>query len=141
MATSSSNAANNSKNLDLSILLVEDRINERNTLNLRFRGLGIVVDAATSGMHAINLLENRNYQLVIMCAYMEDMSCLEILALIRHLNPKEKLPVVLRISPNQQLELIENNLNADLIMAQANSTIDPSCNFKQLLDHIRKIIN
>lgn len=123
----------NKSNTERSILLIIDSLKERNDLSSRLRVLGFKIEAASGGFHALNLVENKKFQLVILIEDMEDMAAHEIITHIRSIRDKKQLPILFMSKISDQAELIE------MIELGANEYQVYSQNFNTTLQAIEKV--
>lgn len=109
---------NNSK----TVLFVEDEEHFRKIISMMIRKTGHDVDVASNGFQALQVIEENNYDLVILDHLMPNMTGLELLMLIRHQYTKSELPVmVLTSCIDKELieEYLENDVN-DFLIKEAN---------------------
>ncbi|WP_434686806.1 PAS domain-containing protein [Pseudanabaena minima] len=70
--------------LPLRILLVEDNVFNQKIASLTLERLGYQADIANNGLEALNLVQQKNYDLVLMDVHMPEMDGLTATKLIRH---------------------------------------------------------
>src|SRR5688572_28186817 len=75
------------------ILIADDEINNRELLYRILKGYGEVIEAA-NGRHALDLIENEHFDLVVLDALMPGLTGIEVYKMIRAMPETAKLPVI-----------------------------------------------
>ncbi len=88
------------------ILYIDDAAVSRRAISLLFTKSNIDVDTADNGFQGLELLEQKQYDLVITDYEMPLMSGLEVLLVIRHKYSKTELPVI-TLTGNTERSVIE----------------------------------
>ena len=86
------------------ILIADDEITNRELLYRLLKGYGEIIEAA-NGRHALDLIENEHFDLVILDALMPALTGIEVYKMIRAMPETAKLPVIFLS------ELAENDRN------------------------------
>ena len=81
------------KTSEISLLIVDDEEDFRDTAYKYFRRLGFQVDQAEDGEEALNVTTNQNFDVVVLDIHMPGMSGLDVLEEVRV--AATKLPVIL----------------------------------------------
>jgi len=96
------------------ILVIDQNLNRRNNLSARFRMQGYAVEFVSSGLQALNYLEenvenkSKGYKLVLIMEDSEDMPGREIMLLMREIIPKKSdLPILMANKDNDPTVIIE----------------------------------
>ncbi len=120
---------------DVEILLIDNNLEQRNDLALRLRRLGYLIDIAKNGFHAIKEVEENNFKLLVISDHMGDMSINEIVTIIRSMNNKSEIPMVLYSPP------IDDDLELDTLITDLSvNHIILSREFKKLVSKISKYV-
>ena len=115
------------------ILLVDNDPVRRNNTSSRLRVQNIETELATGGFHAVHLVENNKYDLVIIIEDMEDMSAFEVMGLIRTQFPGNKLPILYSSRSTAEQTILAG------VEAGASDYLVLSDNFNELLKKIEKL--
>ena len=115
------------------ILLIDRDSRRRNNTSSRLRVQDVETELATGGFHAIHLIENNQYDVVIVVEDMEDMSGEEIMGLIRTQFDGKKLPILYSAETKDE----DTILNA--IEIGASDFLPLSANFNELIKKIEKL--
>jgi len=86
------------------ILIADDEITNRELLYRVLKGYGEIIEAA-NGRHALDLIENEHFDLVVLDALMPGLTGIEVYKMIRVMPETSKLPVIFLS------ELAENDRN------------------------------
>jgi CheY-like chemotaxis protein len=93
------------------ILYVDDAAFYRKAISMLLSKNNFDVDTATNGLQALQMLEEKEYDLVVTDFEMPLMSGLELLLLLRHQYSKKELPVI-TLTRNRDQETIQNFIQA-----------------------------
>ena len=94
------------------ILYVDDAAFYRKAIAMLLNKNGFDVDTADQGLQALQMLENKKYDLVITDFEIPLMSGLELLLVLRHQYPKKELPVI-TLTGNRDQETIQSFIQAE----------------------------
>ncbi|VVB72893.1 putative methanogenesis regulatory protein FilR2 [uncultured archaeon] len=83
---------------DLAILLVEDNPVNQKVATVMLKRLGYTTDVAVSGSEALQALEHKSYDLILMDIQMPDMDGLETTCRIRERNTSQGQPCVVAMT-------------------------------------------
>jgi DNA-binding NtrC family response regulator len=76
---------------DINVLLVDDEEMLRNALSIELIDEGYTVDTATDGDEAIDILRNKNYDVILLDIKMPRVSGFEVLKFVQQKSPKTKV--------------------------------------------------
>tara|TARA_B100000886_G_scaffold125759_1_gene84713 strand:+ start:2640 stop:4079 length:1440 start_codon:yes stop_codon:yes gene_type:complete len=117
------------------ILIVDDIKTNCDVLQRRLESSGFTTEVAMSGKQALNDVENKNYDLVLLDVLMPEINGLEVLIRIREKFDLDKLPVIMvssfddveSISKCLQLganEYLPKPLNSTILLAKVAATLE-----------------
>ncbi len=118
---------------EIDILLVDDNAKTRQTFSSRLRLLGVNIEAAISGFHAISLMESNIYSLVIIMGNMSDMPAFEMISLIKD-NHKDVLVIFKSMNSKNDIE------KEDAEKYGINVYLKRDDNFNIIFPHIKKML-
>jgi CheY-like chemotaxis protein len=118
------------------VLLVEDNKMQNNALKDLMEGQGIVVDQAFDGRSAYQLLDQNEYQCVILDLNLPDISGLDFLDKIKAEDRFKPLPVVI----NTAMELDKNTVNRLMQYASA-MVVKTNKSSNRLIDEVNLFLN
>jgi CheY-like chemotaxis protein/HPt (histidine-containing phosphotransfer) domain-containing protein len=98
LATAAETAA--ADNVTLRILLVEDHEVNRRVTSLLLEHLGYTVDVAEGGNQALEMLQARNYDIILMDIQMPDLDGIATTRCIRQLLPTARQPQIIALTAN-----------------------------------------
>ena len=116
--------------MDTHILLVDDEADFVETLTKRFRIRKIPVASAGNGVDALKLLEEQEFDVVILDVRMPGMGGME---LLRHIRAKHPLTEVIMLTGHASLETGMQGMN----MGAYDYVLKPA-DFDELLDKVRR---
>ena len=122
------------KLVDLSILLVDQDQKSRNNLSSRLRSQGFEIENATSGFHAVHLVEKTEYHLVLVIDDMDDMSGSEMVGLMRSIKERENLKIIYLYQ-----ETTDQNDMGIIMSTEANEILKKGVDFNTLLVKITAV--
>ncbi len=126
------------KNLDFKIILIENDITKRRDISSRLRSNGFSVEAALSGFHSLALLENNEFNLMLISSPMSDMNALEIISLARTSLTPESLPIVFFYEKNNPLQSFTEQ---EYFVAGAQDAVLNPDNFNSIMMKIAKYLS
>ncbi len=89
------------------LLIVDDIAENRLILTRRFRRRGFATTEAASGHHALELIETRSFDLVLLDVMMPDLTGIEVLRKIREAHTPVSLPVIMVTAKSQSEDIVE----------------------------------
>ncbi len=89
------------------ILVVDDNEMNRDMLSRRLLRIGHNVDTAADGQNALNMLEKKNYDLVLLDVMMPVISGLEVLSTLRKKYSMADLPIIMVTAKDQSEDIVE----------------------------------
>jgi two-component system alkaline phosphatase synthesis response regulator PhoP len=112
------------------ILLIDENKTHRDRLGQRLRGRGYDVTIGTGGFHACNLLENEDFNLIILVGNMFDMPGIEFMSLVRTEYGNDDLPIILLGTSTKSKDILDSLSNG------ANEYVVQSDNVATLLKKV-----
>jgi response regulator RpfG family c-di-GMP phosphodiesterase len=116
------------------ILYVDESNKRRGQFTPMLSSYGYSIDSATSGFHALHLMEKNDYNLVLLRNDLEEMRDFELIGLIRDFRPKTKLPISI-VGPK-----VSNEDVANYIVKGANTYFESSSDENLLISQINKFV-
>ena len=113
------------------ILIVEDEENQRELYATELEEEGYEVDQAPNGEVAVKMVNQNNYDLVILDIRMPEMDGIEALGKI--LSREKKLPIIIYTA--------YSNYKSNFMTWTANAYLTKSSNLDELKDTIREVIS
>ena len=95
------------ENTRYSLLVVDDNEMNRNLMSLQLTRQGYQVAAAASGIQALNMMEEQDYDLILLDIMMPGMSGLEVLEIIRKKHTLISLPVIMVTADDLQESIVD----------------------------------
>jgi class 3 adenylate cyclase/ActR/RegA family two-component response regulator len=89
------------------LLVVDDNEANRDMLSRRLESRGYRVTLAESGKHALDLLENERFDLLLLDIMMPEMSGLTTLKKLRVKHPRVDLPVIMATAKDQSQDIVD----------------------------------
>jgi two-component system, sensor histidine kinase and response regulator len=89
------------------ILVVDDNEMNRDMLSRRLVRIGHSVDTAVDGQYALNMLEKKKYDLVLLDVMMPVISGLEVLSTLRKKYSMADLPIIMVTAKDQSEDIVE----------------------------------
>jgi len=96
-----------SENTQYSLLVVDDNEMNRNLMSMQLARQGYQADTAASGIQALNMMEERDYDLILLDIMMPGMSGLEVLEIIRKKHTLISLPVIMVTADDLQESIVD----------------------------------
>jgi len=122
------------KKSEKSILFVDGNTVRKKRVSSRLRMQGYKTELANGGFHAIQLVEKRVFDLVIIQGNdLDDMPAEEVVGLLRNIHPRPELPILAIL-----LEADDESA-ATLAEAGASEIFIDSGNFNHILQEVKKI--
>ena len=117
------------------ILIVDDIADNRTILLRRFIRRGFEVDEADGGSRALQMIEQKNYDVILLDVMMPEISCIDVLKAIRATRTPLQLPVIMVTAKSESENVVEAlNLEAndyvtkpvdfDVALARVNAQIE-----------------
>ena len=94
-------------NAKYSLLVVDDNEMNRNLMSLQLTRQGYQTDTAESGIQALNMMEEQDYDLILLDIMMPGMSGLEVLEIIRKKHTLISLPVIMVTADDLQESIVD----------------------------------
>jgi two-component system sensor histidine kinase/response regulator len=94
-------------NARYSLLVVDDNEMNRNLMSLQLTRRGYQTDTAESGIQALNMMEEKDYDLILLDIMMPGMSGLEVLEIIRKKHTLISLPVIMVTADDLQESIVD----------------------------------
>ncbi|MGB0454286.1 MAG: hypothetical protein ACPGJV_11300 [Bacteriovoracaceae bacterium] len=116
-------------------LILVDQSRQRNNLSSRLRMSQFKVELALGGFHALNLIENGEFDVVLIKNDQEDMSAKELVGLIRTRWDEKKLPSVVLMKNLTEEE------NAEIIDFGANFCFEASTDYIDVLKTLQTLVD
>ena len=116
------------------IIFIDDNIATRDLLASQLRASGLDIMVSSEGFQALHLLENRNFDLVILTSYLADTSGLEILQLIRSRWEENELPIIYYDDEG------DNELQVQFLTDGANDIVVKDNRPMNLINSIKKLL-
>jgi CheY-like chemotaxis protein/signal transduction histidine kinase/CHASE3 domain sensor protein len=118
------------------VLLVEDHELQSEALKKLLEGKGITVDQAFNGGSALKMLNENNYQCLILDLALPDISGLDLLDEIKHINRFTSLPVII----NTAMEM--DKASVSRLMKYANAmVVKTNKSSSRLIDEVNLFLN
>lgn len=89
------------------ILVVDDNEMNRDMLSRRLIRIGHTVDTAVDGQYALNILEKKKYDLILLDVMMPIVSGLEVLSVLRQKYTMADLPIIMVTAKDQSEDIVE----------------------------------
>jgi len=112
------------------IIIVDDDENIRKTMKAILEDEGYIVDLATNGKEAIEMTQEKTYNIAILDIRLPDMEGVELLKLIKYNVPKTR-KIMVTGYPSMQNAILALNKNADAYLVKP-------VNVEKLLDMVRE---
>lgn len=112
------------------IIIVDDDENIRKTMKAILEDEGYIVDLATNGKEAIEMTQEKTYNIAILDIRLPDMEGVELLKLIKYNVPKTR-KIMVTGYPSMQNAISALNKNADAYLVKP-------VNVEKLLDMVRE---
>ncbi len=112
------------------IIIVDDDENIRKSMKAILEDEGYIVDLATSGNEAIEMAQNKAYNIALLDIRLPDMEGVELLKLIKNNVPRTR-KIMITGYPSMQNAISSLNKNADAYLVKP-------VNIEQLLDTVRE---
>lgn len=116
------------------LLLVDDEHANRDALSRRLVRQGYEVTSAASGKEALEVLQQQNFDLVLLDVMMPEMDGLEVLSAIRESRPMTELPVIMVTARNQSADVVA------ALQLGANDYVTKPVNFTLLLARLQTVL-
>ena len=110
----------------ISLLYIDDNLRQRKNLNYVLKNNGFHVHLADGGWHGLHLLEQEEYEAVLVSKDIKDMLGREVVLLIRNKHPKDTLPIVMiakEKTKEEVLESVDSGVNEFLGLEDPNKLI------------------
>src|SRR4051794_4971025 len=89
-----------------SVLVVDDDANNRDLLSRRLRRLGYEVEVGHDGQHALELIEGRTFDVVLLDVMMPGLDGFEVLAILRERHPATEMPVIMATAKDDSEDVV-----------------------------------
>jgi sigma-B regulation protein RsbU (phosphoserine phosphatase) len=88
------------------VLVVDDDANNRDLLSRRLRKVGYEAEVGHDGEHALALIGERSFDVVLLDVMMPGLDGFEVLKIIRELHPATDLPVIMATAKDESQDVI-----------------------------------
>lgn len=114
-------------------LLVEDEYFTRDVLSLTLRRANMDVDVVAGGQEALNLLDEKTYDVVVADLHMPDINGYELINIIRNDPQLQKIPIVIITANPAAIRSPEAQM--------ANAFFTKPLDIKQLIEKIKSLVS
>jgi len=116
----------------IKLLLVDDEVGFSTVISKRMGKRGVLVETASGGAEAIQLLRSRDFDVAILDLKMEDMDGLEVLKIFKKMVPK--MPVIMLTGHGSESSALEG------ILLGAFDYLTKPCELNELLQKISEAV-
>ena len=88
------------------VLVVDDDANNRDLVSRRLRRIGYEAEVARDGRHALDLVAERSYDLILLDVMMPDLDGFEVLRQLRKSYPATDLPVIMATAKDNSEDVV-----------------------------------
>ena len=126
------------------VLVVDDDANNRDILSRRLRRLGYEVEVGHDGRHALEMLAEKGYDVILLDVMMPGLDGFEVLRMLRETHPATEMPVIMATAKDESEDVVRalglgandyvtKPLDFPVVAARVRSQVD----LKRAVDQVR----